>query len=413
MRKLSAGFLFLFLVSCTWAPSKAKKISFMVWGAATENEIWNRIIKRFEQLYPDIKVKLLLVSQGYDEKLQTMLASQTAPDVFYLVYEEIPAYAEKNALYPLDSLVKKDKDIDLDDFYPAALKMFTYKGRLWGLPKDLHTLAVYYNIDLFEEYGIRTDFENWDWKEFLRVAKLLTRDKDGDGRIDTFGVVPTSLHFVEVCIWQNKGNILRNNRCCVDEPEAVEAIKWLADLIFKWHVAPTVAEMADMQDEGLFRTGRLGMYISGVWAGASFRKTAKFRWNVAPLPRGKTRANIVLGSGPVIWSRTKHLEEAYLFAKFITGPEGERIYSELGVSIPTRKSVAESPAFLNPEIPPENDKCFLDQLEYAHVIPQTPYWPRIKGILISNLENVWIGKEDVYTVCKTIASEVNHVLSGR
>jgi multiple sugar transport system substrate-binding protein len=48
-------------------------------------------------------------------------------------------------------------------------------------------LALYYNKDLFDEYGVGSPDGTWDHDDYLDVMKRLTRDRDGGGRTDLQG----------------------------------------------------------------------------------------------------------------------------------------------------------------------------------------------------------------------------------
>src|SRR3712207_7658069 len=49
-------------------------------------------------------------------------------------------------------------------------------------------LMIYYNRKLFREAGLPDPPpKDWPWHEWLAACKKLTKDRDGDGRLDQFG----------------------------------------------------------------------------------------------------------------------------------------------------------------------------------------------------------------------------------
>ena len=73
------------------------------------------------------------------------------------------------------------------------LDMFNYKGESYGVnyPWSGNTL-FYYNKTMFEEYGVKTPTEyylegNWNWDTMVECFKAVTKDLDGDGKLDTYG----------------------------------------------------------------------------------------------------------------------------------------------------------------------------------------------------------------------------------
>jgi multiple sugar transport system permease protein len=114
----------------------------------------------------------------------------------------------------------------------------------------------------------------------------------------------------------------------------------------------------------------------GRWVVPIYRDIEEFEWDFAPIPRGTRRANVV---ATVAWSMSKdteHPEAAWKLIKYLSGPEGQRRTAELGLAIPSLKTVAYSPAFLTPDQPPENDRAYLEAAEYATLlpVPANPQW---------------------------------------
>jgi hypothetical protein len=79
----------------------------------------------------------------------------------------------------------------------------------------------------------------------------------------------------------------------LDQPEAYEALQWMADLRGKHHVAPTPSDAMDIGPQKLFTNGQIGMIISGSWATPLIfeKEVTNFDYDVAPIPKGKRRAH--------------------------------------------------------------------------------------------------------------------------
>lgn len=395
----------LLLFSCRPASRGPLTIRFAVWGGTEESKIWPRIAQAFQSRYPKIKVKVEFYPGDYYAKLLTMLAARAAPDCFYLTYERVPALASRGALLSLDKFIRKDKELDLADFFPLALKMFTWRGKPYGLPKGLHTLAVYYNLDLFQSAGLKPPSPNWTWGDYLETAKRLTKDLDGDGKPEQFG---TSLYPFDVAILQNGGKLVDEKRklCLLDRPEAVEAVRFCCDLVYKHHVSPPMHTEAGLSHADLFMAGKVAMYVSGPWELAHFKSIKSFRWGIAPLPRGKVAANIAFGAGVVVWALTEHPKEAYLFAKFATSEEGDRISARFGHSIPARKSAAEK--FFLKRFP--QARAFVDQLPISRLLPSEPWYREVDRIIWEEVEKALSGHASPEEACERAAKRANEAI---
>lgn len=153
-----------------------------------EKKLLEQLIKEFETQNPSIDVKYEVINSEYMDVIKTRLIGDVAPDVFYLDVFEAPLLMKYGVLEPLDSYMTPE--FNLADFEPSLLNAFKYNGKLYGLPKDFSTLALFYNTDSFAAAGLTQPPKTWD--EFLTASKVLTIDQNKDGKIDQygFGVAP-------------------------------------------------------------------------------------------------------------------------------------------------------------------------------------------------------------------------------
>ncbi|MGC8863422.1 MAG: hypothetical protein ACP5R5_11710 [Armatimonadota bacterium] len=77
---------------------KLTQVSIAFWGGVNEVIVVDRILKKFEKLNPDIRVKRIHIASDYNPKLQTMMAAYRAPDVFYVLSQDCKDYLHKGAL---------------------------------------------------------------------------------------------------------------------------------------------------------------------------------------------------------------------------------------------------------------------------------------------------------------------------
>lgn len=379
-------------------------LRFAVWGGMKEIKTWPVIAREFERRHKNVKVKVEFWPGDYYAKLLTMLAARDAPDCFYLTYEQIPAFASKGTLMPLDDFVKADRGLNFRDFFPQTLSMFRWRGNLYGLPKGVHTLAVFLNLDLFLGAGLEPPKEGWTWADYLRLAKALTKDLNGDGKPDQFG---TSLYPFDVAIYQSGGAIAEERRgiCLMDRREAIKGIKFCRDLIFKHKVAPPMRTKSGLSHSDLFVAGKLAMFVGGTWELADFKDIKAFEWTVAPLPKGKIEANLLFGAGVVVWALTRHPQQAYLFARFATSKEGDEISSKIGHSIPARRSALH--VFLRQF---SQARTFVEGISVARLLPREPWYREVDRIVWEEVEKVLSGRLSPEEACQRAARRANEAI---
>src|ERR1051326_571055 len=127
-------------------------ITWSFWGDPNELPPNDEVIQAFNQKYPNIQIqKFHEPFASYFDKIQTMFAGDSAPDVLFL--NNVPSYASKGVLEPVDTLAQQSS-YDVQDFVDAELQLFRFQGKLYGFPRDNDTKVLYYNKDAFDEVGV-------------------------------------------------------------------------------------------------------------------------------------------------------------------------------------------------------------------------------------------------------------------
>ena len=158
-------------------------------------DVWNKSLNEgmaiFHKRNPNIKVVLEPVSYGEKETKYTVeSAAGRAPDVFHVHAFSLPMFFGKGFAKDLTPFIKKEGPGFLDAWYPLPLKLVKYKGKVHAMPGDYMTMVLYYNTKMFKAAGLDPNKPPKTWDEFLKYAKKLTRDTNGDGKVDSGDSVP-------------------------------------------------------------------------------------------------------------------------------------------------------------------------------------------------------------------------------
>ncbi len=394
-----------------------KQLEFMMWGTPDELETVKGYLRQFSDENPDIKIKIIHKNE-YDQALMTYFAGGTPPDVMYLGLEKFPDLASRDQLLDLTPLIERDK-FSLDDFYPQLVGHFKWNGSLYGIPKDFTPLVLYFNKDMFQKEGLEFPTSEWDWKKFLEASKKLTKDFDGDGMTDQYGfVVETWMAEWYPWVLQNGGRIISadNKAWLMGDPRYIEknaeALQFLADLMWVHKAAPNATVTRDREPSAIFKAGKAAMCTYGRWMCMQFKDIKEFDWDVQVLPRGPERVSTLFTVCYSIARSSKHPEEAWRLVKFLTGPVGQKATARSGHAIPSMRSIAESPDFLEaPAVPQKiNTRVFLDAVDYAVPTPTNRKWSRIQEILSRELQFVWEGKKKAKEVLAATQDELQAIL---
>lgn len=138
---------------------------------------------KFMAQYPNIKVEITAISSN---EIYTKLAAMaTSPDdlptLFFTSIDQAPNLFD---LGLMEDLKGQLDDNTLNSFANGIIEACTLDGQMAFYPIDVQPSAVIYRKDRFDEAGLSVP-KTWD--EFLKCAKTLTVDSDGDGEIDQWG----------------------------------------------------------------------------------------------------------------------------------------------------------------------------------------------------------------------------------
>ncbi|WP_408028857.1 ABC transporter substrate-binding protein [Tenacibaculum xiamenense] len=335
---------------------------FSSWQSSpTEERIVKASLDSFSKKYPEIAYDYQPIPGNYSEKLQLMLGTGNAPDLFWLKGDTSPAYFSFNVLQPLDSFVNQTPEFDTDDFFPVFKDAFKYNGKYYGFAKDFNAYVLFYNKDMFEEAGIISPPK--DWNELKSYAKKLTKDTNGDGTIDQFGfIVEASIDIVLPFIFQNGGEIIsKKNQIKIDTPEFIEAVDFFLSF-YREGIATIPTDVGAGWNGDVFGRKQVAMVFSGAWIIPYLKESyPDVNYAVAELPVGKNQATVAFTNAYVIPKNAEYLNDSWKLLQYLAGKEGMRIWTNSKIALPTRKSVAIENNFYNDSI----FSVFLKSAEYA------------------------------------------------
>jgi multiple sugar transport system substrate-binding protein len=388
---------------------KGAKIVWAVDDGPTRTPLRDDQIKMFKAKFPDITFENVLGATSA-EKVTALFAAGTPPDMFRQETAGMALFASKDQIAQLDPYMRRDK-YDLSDFFPSAWEQWTWKGKHFGLP-FLGIRIVYFNRALTGQINAKVPVgwkdPAWTWDAFLDVTKKAT-SQGGNARWGTAELTTIRRQW-QPWVWNNGGELFSEDgtKVLLDQPAAMETIQFLADLIHKHRVMPTPDELKAAGGRApVFNAGNLLMYHEAVNGVAANRKAANFDWSVTGLPRGKGKAARSSGGG-VGWFMTgasKVRDEVWELMKLLASKESVRLEAERGEAPPSRRSIANEPAFINPPEAPKGDmKVIVEALEAVHTETALLNGVEIDQILDRELGQIWSGQR---TARESVAAAVN------
>lgn len=257
---LSSFFLFVLVVSSTFAyTSDRMDFGEVDFGGATVTYIthWDAfaqfreggaragMLDAAKELFNIGEIDVLIGGWGevHEIMLNRFLAGDSTYDLWRLPHAEFWGLATRGAFYPVDELLPTEYFEKLPRITQLRSQELLYKDHQFqfsaGTDDYGHSLFTVFNKDLFEAEGLPDPYELWEngewtWDVVSDISRKVTRDIDGDGNIDQWGlsdVDPKNL------IYANGGAITRRNEegkviFTMDEPQSVTALRQFYDWMY-------------------------------------------------------------------------------------------------------------------------------------------------------------------------------------
>jgi len=299
-------------------------------------------------------------------------------------------YSDAGYLEDLGPFIERDaEEVDAADL--VAFGIGEWKGVQYTIPLASYAWILHYRNDLFETYGLKVP-RTWD--EYYDVAKKLTLDRNGDGKIDFWGTTiegsltnpETTQQVWETFLFTHGGRYFRDLAKgdyypLFDSKEAREATEtWYSLFEFSPPESVRYGHFDAIDAVCTDRVGMIGMW--GVYASGLYNDPEKSK----VVGKVKAATSVIkegIGIGPTMtgpWllginKDSKHKEAAWKYIKWATSPE---IQLKLGLGEymgPARMSVLKDPV-LQKKVPVI--KSVYEALEAGYWFE--PFMPQYKEL---------------------------------
>lgn len=354
-RILSVALAVLMLVSTATAAMAAGasdvKLTFTYWGSTYEKAVIESAIKAFTE-ETGIQVEPMIIPTEYETKLTTMLVGNDAPDVGYLGPPTAYKWFADGQLYDIGNLFKSDASVKEEDFVDGAV--FRSGDSIIGVMNNLESFAIFYNKELFAAAGIENvptkPEDAWTWEEFVDISKRLTLDANGRNANDpAFDAENIRQYGVYMGIWSGpfESLLLRNgtqyfpdmgDTTAINTPAFNQVYQNIADLMHVHHAMPTPTAAESMPAPAVsLQSKRYAMVIDGQWLCNDLAPVEELDYGIAVLPKITDTTAVYSGALGVIFSASKHPEEAWQLLQYITSVEASTALFRDGLWMPNKK----------------------------------------------------------------------------
>src|SRR6266446_5779844 len=163
----------LFLLGCE-RPAATGKVEIAYWEKWTgfEDEAMQAVVDDFNRSQDRIFVKKLMVSEML-RKVMLATAGGNPPDVAGIWSSNIPDFAEKGALTPLNKMIDR-AGIKSADYIPIYWQQCASHDFMWALPSTPVSLGLHWNKKLFRDAGLDPNHPPQSLDELDAICDRLT-----------------------------------------------------------------------------------------------------------------------------------------------------------------------------------------------------------------------------------------------
>ena len=315
-----------------------------------EDDAMQAVVDDFNRSQNRIFVQKLTVSEML-RKVMLATAGGNPPDIAGIWSSNIPDFAEKGALTPLNKMIDR-AGVKADDYIPIYWQQCSHHGFMWGLPSTPVSLALHWNKKLFRDAGLDPNRPPQSLDELDAICDRLTivdinrggrtvrarftELTDAERRAKNFTLVqighlptqpgwwiPSWVYWFGGKLWDGDRSITANS------PEALQTFEWFRKYSEKYGIdnlrsfGATFGNFASPQDP--FLAGQVAMVLQGVWMYNFIDKYApQLEWAAAAFPAKDParfpQVTFAECDVLVIPKGAPHPKEAFEFIRYVNSP---------------------------------------------------------------------------------------------
>ncbi|WP_432525154.1 ABC transporter substrate-binding protein [Serratia sp. BFP-2025] len=371
--------------------------------------VWDRnqlpaeqeIAKRFEQVNPDIKIEIELTpSAQYFVKLDSAAAGGVAPDIFWINMPYFVQYAKNGIMEPLAPYIK-ESGLKLDDVVASSVKAYQYDGQQMAIPRDVDSIAVWYNKKLFDQAGVSYPTSDWSWDDLKSKATALKNGLKGAAFPLVMDLSIDGQDSYMNLLFQNGNHIVPKDGQPTDiaNDKSIWVYQQLQGMM-KDGLMPSAQQMSEVKTENIFQSNRAAMVYAGSWLAAPFANNPLINDHigVVMMPKIERQSGVAHSLAFAMSAKSAHKQAAW---KYIAFMNSEASQAELAkVVIPANKTAAKVWA---QQIQKVDVTPYIQTLEVTQAYPtagtNTPKW---QNMWIASLKKIFMGADAKQEMDKSV-----------
>lgn len=264
-----------------------------------------------------------------------------------------------------------------------------------------------YNKGMFEAAGLDPESPPQTWTELVDAAKKVTSGDQYGFAVTGGGEFGNTVFRSLPFIWMNGGSIISDDmtRATVNEPAAVEAVKFYTDMFTEGLSPPSTLQNDGTANRRLFIAGTVAAYQSGQFDINSIRTEnpdIDIGVMTIPHPEGKETAAILGGWSFIVPRDAANPEDAKKFVAFLAESDNMGFFTD---TFPARVSAMSLSRFDDPIL-----ANFKAMLPYGRRVPPHKNWIQITQAYFNGVQRILLGDASAQEAMDDAAVEIQDLL---
>ena len=328
------------------APAPVTQVTNIWFNQANQQENFEKnVVGHYHRQQSAYRLDPILVPNNeLNVKLTAAIASGTPPDVVRVGGSILTnTFFRRGVMHDMDQF---DPEIQSRDFVPSITQALTWRGKMWAMPVNSGTQALYYNADLYRAAGLDPDIPPDTTEElFDNVSRVHSIDDEITGI--SFATKPNQATANAASgFYQRFGGFgvdESGTRTLLDSPEFTAYWEWVKRFVDAGTLQfKSTDETAQTNDYGTGLIGHYPAFPSRLQN--SVQNLGIEVGRVSLLPRGPVSDLNPIGFGTLqMPTGSQNPEAGWHFTNFIgNDPENDSIWCTAFGQIPPRFSFRDS-----------------------------------------------------------------------
>jgi multiple sugar transport system substrate-binding protein len=366
-----------------------------------ENTWWAPRVAAFQKTYPNVKVNVVVQPwANRDEQLTTSIAGGPAPDVVYLIPDQISQYAAQGALADV-----ADALTDKADFRPNTIKAMTYDNTLYGVPLLMSVTTTLANKAILKAAGVGDVPRTWD--DVLAAAPKI---KQAGYTVTEYNATKdyTLNQSFYPLLWEAGGDVLSadGKKAAFNGPAGLAALEFVKKLVDGGYAPKDELTVSPKPNDTLQCQNKsaLSLFVS---PGTLSTCPGLDLTNWAAGPPMKNRTSISYGTvgGLSVLAGSKHQAAAKAWVSWLTAPAQMKTFDADHLYSAPRTSVGA--LYAGKPVNGDAEK-YLDAMKFGVISPQAR---QIMELVRPHVQAALLGQEQPQAALDAAAKDVDGLLA--